>query len=151
MARLRRQPRSPDADRRVARRERDQRAADRHEPDRKRHRRLPAGAIAIGPDQRAAERPGDEPDAERGGGSQIADERVVRRKERLADHPQEGGVDREVEELETIAEDRREDAFRPERRPRGARRCFRIGGQASLPMSRRGAASQGDAAVVNGT
>ena len=133
--------RRQDANRRVARRDRDDRAADGHEPDGERHRRFAPGAVAISADQRAAKRPRDEADAEGGGRRQIAHQDIVRRKERLANHPQECGVDREVEEFEAVAEDRREDTAGFERWPSKSGCGIRSCGQASLLASRRSSVS----------
>ena len=98
----------------------DHRAADRHQADRQGHRRLSPGAVAIGADQRAAGRPGDEADAERRSRRKIAVEAVARRIEGRADQVEKRCVDREVEELETVAEHGGEDAFRADR-TRGCR------------------------------
>jgi hypothetical protein len=57
-------------------------------------------------------RPRDKADTERGGGCQIAHLDIVRRKESLANKTQERRVDREVEELEAVAEYRRENFTR---------------------------------------
>src|SRR5277367_3395979 len=51
--------RRPNSNRLVAGRERDDGAADGHEPDREGHRRLAPGAVAIGADEGAAKRPRD--------------------------------------------------------------------------------------------
>ena len=133
--------RRQDANRLIAGRERDDAAADRHEPDGESHCRFASGAVAVSANEGAAERPRDEADAESGGRRQIAHQDIVRRKERLANHAEECGVDREIEEFETVAEDRREDTAGFERWPGkggcGVRPC----GQASLLESRCGSVS----------
>ena len=120
-ARDNQEDRRQDANRLVAGRERDDAAADRHQPDGEGHRRLAPGAVAVSANEGAAERPRDEADAESGGRRQIAHQDIVRRKERLANHAQECGVDREIEEFETVAEDRRKNTARSERWPREVR------------------------------
>src|ERR1700691_5191119 len=102
---------------------------------------LAPGAVAISADEGAAKRPRDETDAESGGRRQIAHQDVVGRKERLANHSQECGVDREIEEFETVAEDRREDSSRFEHWPGKSGCGVRPCGQASLLGSRRGSVS----------
>ena len=129
--------RRQDPNRCVARRERDDAAADRHQPDREGHRRLAPGAVAVSADEGAPERPRDKADAEGGGRRQIAHQDIVRRKERLANHAQECGVDGEIEEFETVAEDRREDTAGSERWPGKGGCSVRPCGQASLLRSRR--------------
>ena len=60
--------------------------------------------VAVGPDQRAAERAGDEADPERRRRRKIADEGIARGIEGRPDQIEERRVDREVEELETVAD-----------------------------------------------
>jgi hypothetical protein len=45
--------------------------------------------------------------------TQVADQRVVGRKERMTDQDEKGGVDGEVEELEAVAQYGGEDALGP--------------------------------------
>jgi hypothetical protein len=125
----------------VTRGERDDAAADGHEPNRERHRRLAPGAVAVSANEGAAEGPRDEADAESRGRRQIAHQDIVRRKERLANHSQECGIDRKIEEFETVAEDRREDTAGFERWPGKGGCGIRPCGQASLLRSRRGSVS----------
>ncbi len=125
--------RRPDADCRIAWRRRDHAAADRHQGDRQGHRRLASGAVSIGAEDRSAERARDEADAECRRRSQIADQRIVGRKEGLTDQTEKGGVDGEVEELEAVAQHGGENALRPDR-PRPGR-CLRIGCHRPPPLA----------------
>ena len=140
-ARDNQEDRRQDANRLVAGRERDDAAADGHQPNGEGHRRLAPGAVAVSADEGAAKRPRDEADAEGGGRRQIAHQHIVRRKERLANHAQERGVDRKVEEFEPVAEDRRENASGFERWPGKSGCGIRPCGQTSLLRSRRASVS----------
>jgi hypothetical protein len=66
---------------------------------------LRAGAVGKAADQHAAERAEDVADAERAQRKQQAGERCRCRKERLADIDGKEGVGREIEELQSIAQD----------------------------------------------
>jgi hypothetical protein len=102
-----------DADGRVGGREGDERAAQCHEEDGERHGLLAARAVGVGADHDAAQRPHDEADAEARHRQQQLAIRIEGRKEELADHQRQEPVDREVEELEPVADGGGDDGLAP--------------------------------------
>jgi hypothetical protein len=108
-----------DADARVGGRERDQRAAQGHQEDGERHGLLAARAVGVRADDDAAQRPHDEADAEAGHRQQQLAVRIEGRKEQFADHQGQEAVDREVEELQPVANGGGHDGLAPARGRRG--------------------------------
>ena len=94
-----------DPDLRVSRRQPHQPRADRHEHQRQRHRRAPAGAVRIGADDRRTQRAREEADAERGQRAQQPSGLRIAGEERAADHDREEGEGEKVVELEPVADD----------------------------------------------
>ena len=92
------------ADRGIGRR--DRHAERRHADHRERqyHHRPPSNAVAQPTDDESAERPGEEPCAERREGEKQAGLRVGRRKEAPSDLHREEAEDQEIVEFERIAE-----------------------------------------------
>jgi hypothetical protein len=127
-ARENHQQRRGQANRRISRCKGDDRRAERHQPQRETHRRLAAGAVRIGAEHHAAHRPHDEAHPKRAHRQHQLRKLPFNREIQLADDGGEKAVDREIEELEAVAERDRSNRFgvaRPASRQRHGRSVAR--------------------------
>ena len=99
-----RQDRREDADGGISRRQHQPQRAQRHEDGAEQQGRPAAGTVGVAPDQQAAQRTGDEADAEHAHGQQQGELRRGGGEEHLADDLREKRVGDEVEELQAVAD-----------------------------------------------